>query len=90
MIPSVRTWFRRLPVSAALVENIEHLVLDGGNDICLQLIPQWDGEDESFDIRSLKDDDVAPFTRLRSVDDVGGFLAPRARKTLEDRGITVT
>ncbi|GAA1643937.1 MULTISPECIES: DUF6892 domain-containing protein [Brevibacterium] len=89
MIPSVRTWFRKLPVPAALAENIEHLVLDGGNDIYLQLIPQWDGEDESFDIRSLKDDDVAPFAKLRSVDDVGGFLGPRARKTLEDRGITV-
>lgn len=89
IIPSVRTWFRKLPIPARLAENVETLVLDGGNDIYLQLIPQWDGEDERFMIKTLSDDDLAPFTRLRSVEDIGGFLGPRARSALTSRGITV-
>ena len=89
MIPSVRTWFRKLPVPARLAENVETLVLDGGNDIYLQLIPLWDGEDESFAIRSLSAEDLDLFPRLRSIDDIGGFLGPRARSVLLQRGIEV-
>lgn len=89
IIPSVRTWFRKLPIPARLAETVETLVLDGGNHIYLQLIPLWDGEDESFTIRRLSAEDLAPFTRLRSVNDIGGFLGPRARSALVDKGIEV-
>lgn len=88
-IPAVRTWFRRLPVPARLAEAVETLVLDGGNDVYLQLAPQWDGEDGTFDIPTLTAADLAPFTRLRTVEDVGGFLGPRARAALEAAGIAV-
>ena len=89
-IPAVRDWFRELPIPTRLAEHVETLVLDGGNDVYLQLIPQWDGEDDSFDIEDLTADDLAPFTRLRAVDDIGGFLGPRARAALIDHGITVS
>lgn len=89
MIPSVRTWFRKLPIPARLAQRITTLVLDGGNDIYLQLIPQWDGEDDSFVIKTLKEEDLAPFTRLTTVKDIGGFLGSRARATLVKHGITV-
>ena len=90
IIPAVRDWFRDLPIPARLASHVETLVLDGGNDVYLQLIPQWDGEDDSFDIASLTADDLAPFTRLRAVDDIGGFLGPRARTALMDRGVIVS
>jgi hypothetical protein len=90
VIPAVRDWFRELPIPARLAEHVETLVLDGGNDVYLQLIPQWDGEDASFDIERLTARDLAPFIRLRAVDDIGGFLGPRARKALIDRGVTVS
>lgn len=90
VIPAVRDWFRDLPIPERLAEHVETLVLDGGNDVYLQLIPQWDGEDDSFDIATLTAEDLAPFTRLRAVDDIGGFLGPRARTVLIGRGITVT
>lgn len=90
IIPAVRSWFRRLPIPARLAERVETLVLDGGNDIYLQLIPQWDGEDDGFNIKTLRPDDLALFTRLRAVDDIGGFLSTRARNVLTARGITVT
>jgi hypothetical protein len=90
IIPEVRNWFHELPIPARLATDVETLVLDGGNDVYLQLIPQWDGEDDSFVIESLTADDLAPFTRLRVVDDIGGFLGPRARAVLIDHGITVS
>lgn len=89
MIPAVQTWFEELPIPVRLADHVETLVLDGGNDIYLQLIPQWDGEDDTFVIKTLSADDLAPFTRLRTVDDIGGFLGPDARAALADRGITV-
>lgn len=90
VIPAVRDWFARLPIPARLAAHVETLVLDGGNDIYLQLIPQWDGEDDAFAITSLTAADLAPFTRLRRVDDIGGFLGPGARTALIARGVTVT
>ena len=72
-----------------LAERSETLVLDGGNDIYLQLIPQWDGEDDAFTITSLKEADLAPFTNLKKVQDIGGFLRPRARTALVKHGIEV-
>ena len=89
VIPSVRTWFRTLPIPARLAERVETLVLDGGNDIYLQLIPQWDGEDDAFTITSLNEADLAPFTNLKKVQDIGGFLRPRARTALVKHGIEV-
>lgn len=90
IIPAVRTWFRKLPIPASLAEHVETLVLDGGNDIYLQLIPQWDGEDDVFTIKSLSAEDLSLFPNLRAVDDIGGFLGPRARAALTKRGITLT
>nr|WP_141725442.1 hypothetical protein [Micromonospora pallida] len=89
MVPAVRSWFRRLPIPARLAESVETLVLDGGNDIYLQLIPLWDGEDDSFMIKTLKVEDLAPFTRLRTIEDIGGLLGPRARAALAAAGIAV-
>ena len=89
MIPAVRTWFRKLPIPARLAEKVESLVLDGGNEVNLQLIPQWDGEDGAFDIPSLTPADLDLFPNLRTVEDIGGMLGPRARKALEARGIEI-
>lgn len=89
MIPSVRTWFRKLPVPTRLAEQIETLTLDGGNDIYLQLIPDWDGEDDTFMIKTLKETDLELLPNLKAVEDIGGVLGPRARKALEARGVTV-
>ncbi|MFT4231836.1 MAG: hypothetical protein QM606_03540 [Leucobacter sp.] len=89
VIPSVRNWFKKLPVPTRLAERIETLTLDGGNDIYLQLIPAWDGEDETFMIKTLTDADLDLLPNLRNVEDIAGFLGPRARKALEARGVTV-
>lgn len=89
-IRAAQRWFRDLPIPARLAESVETLTLDGGDDVYHQVAPLWDGEDERFSIKSLKDQDIEPFTRLRSIDDIGGFFGPRARKILAAHGIDVT
>lgn len=89
MIPSVRAWLRGYPIPARVAGKVEQLVLDGGNEIYAQLIPRWDGEDNSFDITTITDHDLEPFTNLRRVEDIGGFLGVRARRALERRGVHV-
>ena len=88
-IPSVQAWFKKLPIPARLASEVEELVIDGGNRVYLQLIPQWDGEDDRFVIKTLTEQDLAPFTNLKRVQDIAGFVGPRAKKTLEAHGVEV-
>lgn len=88
-IPAVRTWFRALEIPSRLASSVESLVIDGGNEVYHQLVALWDGEDDRFAIKSLKESDLEPFTSLRSVEDIAGYLGPRAIKALEARGIEV-
>ena len=46
-------------------------------------------KDDAFTITSLKEADLAPFTNLKKVQDIGGFLRPRARTALVKHGIEV-
>lgn len=89
VIPEVAEWFATLPVPASLAEQVEELYLDGGNDIYLQLAPQWDGEDEAFVIPTISPQELAQFPRLTTVEDVGGFLGDEARRQLTEAGVTV-
>jgi len=90
IIPAVKSWFQKLPVPAELARRVESLYLDGGNEIYLQLAPQWDGEDDRYRIRSISDEELAQLPRLKKVEDIGGFLSPAARKKLLARGVEVT
>ena len=67
---------------------MQRLYFDGGNDIYLQLIPQWDGEDEQFNITALSPQELAQFPMLREV--VGThWLSEAAQQLLRERGIAV-
>lgn len=89
VIPEVAEWFATLPMPASLADRVEELYLDGGNDIYLQLAPQWDGEDEAFAIPTISPQELAQFPRLTTVEDVGGFLGDEARRRLTEAGITI-
>ncbi len=89
VIPEVAEWFATLPVPASLAEQVTELYLDGGNDIYLQLAPQWDGEDEAFVIPTISPQELAQFPRLTTVEDVGGFLSDEARRRLAEAGVAV-
>ena len=88
MIPEVEAWFTALPIAQSLAAHVQRLYFDGGNDIYLQLIPQWDGEDEQFNITVLSAQELAQFPMLREV--VGAhWLSESAQQLLRERGIAV-
>ncbi len=65
IIPEVRAYFEQLEIPAELLPLIEEIDMDGGDEIYGQLCPFWDGEDETFDIRSTEDAALLP--NLKSV-----------------------
>ena len=88
MIPEVKAWFEGLPVPASLAEHVERLYFDGGNDIYLELIPQWDGEDDQFKVTELSEQELAQFPNLREV--VGShWLSPEVTELLTRHGVVV-
>lgn len=55
MIPEVRSFFEALDIPDDLLSTVTELNADGGDDIYLQLCPQWDGEDDLFNVKSAAD-----------------------------------
>ncbi len=54
-IPEVLEYFRSLPVPTEFAPAVEELFQDGGNDIYMEIAPQWSGEDSTFDITDFTD-----------------------------------
>lgn len=48
-------YVEQLDVPEDLAATITSLYQDGGDEIYLQLCPGWDGEDDTFDVRSVAD-----------------------------------
>lgn len=86
VIPEVRAFFDRYPVPASLLGGITSLEQDGGDEIYLQVVPFWDGEDDTFDVQ--RADDAALLPDLAKV---RLFGAPSAdvRAGFRARGVEV-
>ncbi|MDF9716691.1 hypothetical protein INN71_07115 [Nocardioides sp. ChNu-153] len=82
-IPEVLAHFAALEIPEELLAEVDEIYMDGGNDVYLQVAPQWDGESSAFDVRRWDDLDRLP--ALRSVTVMGGDEATLA--LLRDRGI---
>jgi len=52
-IPAVRAYLDRYPLSPDLLNQIDELILDGGNSIYRYVWFFWDGEDDIFNVNSL-------------------------------------
>ncbi|WP_440122143.1 DUF6892 domain-containing protein [Tenacibaculum sp. Ill] len=65
IIPEVLQYFKNLEITSEMVENIEELHMDGGDEIYGQIIPFWDGEDDVFSVNSAVDAKLLP--NLKSV-----------------------
>lgn len=55
IIPEALEYFKNLQLSAELLQKIERLSQDGGDDVYMNIIPYWDGEDDVFNIKSVED-----------------------------------
>lgn len=58
-------YFKELPIPKSLAEKVEEISMDGGNEIFLNIIPQWDGEDEFFDLSDVSERELAQFPNLK-------------------------
>ena len=65
VIPEVLEYFKTLEITSKMVESIEELNMDGGDEIYGQIIPFWDGEDDVFSLNSAVDSTLLP--NLKSV-----------------------
>ena len=89
MIPEVKSWFQQLEIPVELAPKVTQLFLDGGNEINMQLIPQWDGENDLFDIKSISDEELAQFPNLKLIDGTAIYISEKAKKKLIKKGINI-
>ena len=59
-IAEIEDYFRRLDLTDDQLAEIKSIEFDGGLDIYRKIIPNWDGEDDRFDIDSLIEIDSLP------------------------------
>jgi hypothetical protein len=79
-IAEVTDYFQQFEIEAALADKVTEIIQDGGNDIYLEVLRFWDGEDDVFNIRSFKD--AAQFKNLKSVSLF--YYAPEDRQVFEE------
>ena len=88
-IKPVINFFQKLPIPKSYAEKVEEIYMDGGNDIYMNIIPQWDGEDEYFDINDIDEDDLAQFPNLKKINLMSSDF-DKVSKILKENGIEVT
>ncbi|MDR0576523.1 MAG: hypothetical protein LBI87_03050 [Candidatus Accumulibacter sp.] len=86
-IREVKAWFKDLPVPASLGALVEELYIDGGNEIYLQVCPQWDGEDRCFDVKAIQEAELAQFPNLRKITNVMSRFNKKTCELLREHGI---
>ena len=87
-IPEILRWFEKLPVPARLAEYVTELEMDGGDEIYTQICPFWDGEDDSFSVDSIDENELKQFPKLKRVT-LMSSCPERVTPLLEKQGIKV-
>lgn len=60
IIPEIKSYFEALEIPSELLEQVDEIDQDGGNEIYLQVVRFWDGEDDLFNITSTDDVELLP------------------------------
>ncbi|MDO3412264.1 hypothetical protein QWJ34_21045 [Saccharibacillus sp. CPCC 101409] len=82
-IPEVREYFERLVLTEQDLARVTKLVIAGGQQVQLQIVPFWNGEDGMFDVHSLED--LKHLPNLRVLQTIGLLKADAAPAV--ERGI---
>lgn len=64
-IPEVVEYFKALEIDKKFSEQVNEIYQDGGNQIYMNIAPQWDGEDDVFNIQSFED--IKHFPNLKKM-----------------------
>ena len=81
-------FFKDLQVPVRYADKIEKLIMDGGNDIYMNICPMWDGEDNRFDVDKLTEKELKQFSKLKEMTVMSSTL-DKIRKICEPLGIKV-
>ena len=58
-------YFKNLQISQKYASLVKEIDMDGGNEIFMNLIPQWDGEDSIFDLNEVSLAELKQFPNLK-------------------------
>jgi len=65
LIPEITQYFKELPIESNYTNLITEIYQDGGNEIYMQLLRFWTGEDDIFNIQNAED--AIHFPNLKKV-----------------------
>ncbi|WP_455031989.1 DUF6892 domain-containing protein [Oribacterium sp.] len=65
IIEPALNFFKEMEIPKKLAAYVEMLYMDGGNDMYMNIIPQWDGEDDSFDLNEITLAELQQFPNLK-------------------------
>jgi len=65
VIEPALNFFRELSIPREFAQYVEKIDMDGGNEVYMNIIPQWDGEDECFDLNNLTSSEIRQFPNLK-------------------------
>ena len=77
-----------LPIPKKYAEQVQEIYMDGGNEIYLNLIPQWDGEDDSFDLNEVSLKELQQFPNLKQATIISGNFE-HVKETFDRQGVQV-
>ena len=82
-------FFKELPIPVSMAEKVERILMDGGNNIYLNIAPCWDGEDERFDLDKLSEAELKQFPNLKKMTVMTANI-DKLKKVCEPLGIEVS
>ena len=77
-----------LPIPKKYAEQVQEIYMDGGNEIYLNLISQWDGEDDGFDLNEVSLKELQQFPNLKQATIISSHFE-HVKKTFDKQGVQV-
>ena len=77
-----------LPIPKKYAQHVQEIYMDGGNEIYLNLIPQWDGEDDGFDLNEVSLKELQQFPNLKQATIISSNFE-HVKKTFDKQGVQV-
>lgn len=65
LIEPALDYFKNLQIPQKYANQVKEIDMDGGNEIFMNLIPQWDGEDNIFDLNEVSLVELKQFPNLK-------------------------
>lgn len=79
-------FFQNIELSEKDLESVTKLVFDAGEDIYFLICPDWDGEDDMFDVKCI--DGIEKLTKLEEVEYIS-LASDDLVREIEKQGINI-